>query len=133
MLLLAVVLCLTPALGNALSPVTPKLDQASQRQLVSALGRTGIDDVASSAVLNALLAVLGPTPASRRFHYAQPYPQLPDVDAETTPAGMGCSEVDLVAHPKAATARAVTVHGTYCLSDATEMVWSAREVSVRAR
>lgn len=120
-----------PTGGNAVTPLSPRLDLTSRRALVEALSARGIPEVAGSAVLLSLLAVLGPEPAARQYRYREPYPHLPDVDADASMADPPCVEVHLTARPKPG--RPVVLAGTYCLTDRPTYTWSARTMSLEAR
>lgn len=119
--------------GQAVRPASPQLDQASRLALVRALSAAGISETGSSAVLNSLLSVLGTRPASRRYRYREPYPQLPDVDAAARPVQDGCARVDLTARSKAEPRRPVAIRGVYCLADQARYVWAARSLSIGTR
>lgn len=125
-LAVAAVLALVPTSGNALSPLSPQLDQASRLALVKALSKHGISEVASSAVLVSLLAVLGPEPAARQYQYREPYPHLPNVDADASVADPACVRIHLTAWPKPG--QPVILRGTYCLTDQAAYTWSARGI-----
>ena len=119
------------ASGQAVTPLSPRLDATSRIALVRTLSHYGISDVAGSAVLVALLAVLGAEPAVRRYGYREPYPHLPDVDAEASLAEPPCVEVRLDARPKAG--RPLIVAGTFCLADGRTSTWTGTALAVEVR
>jgi len=126
-------LALAPAAALAVRPMTPNLERESREALVEALGKAGIPETGSSAVLVALERVLGVEPANRDYRYREPYPQLPVVDAVAVPAEAGCAKVDLTASPKAEPRRQVRLSGVYCLAEAATYTWRARSQAVEGR
>ena len=130
--LAGVVLLTTTAMsGHAVTPLSPRLDATSRISLFSTLSDNGISDVAGSAVLVALLAVLGAEPAVRRYGYREPYPHLPDVDAETSLAEPPCVEVRLDTRPKAG--RPLIVAGIFCLDDRRTLTWTGTALAAEVR
>lgn len=104
--------------------MSPSLDVPGETAIVRTLVKAGIPEVGKSAVLISALTVLGPSAASRRYRYREPYPHLPDVDAIAIPYGPACSWVALVVRPKKGPA--VELRGRFCLADAKRMIWTLR-------
>ncbi len=127
-----VLLVLTPVAGKAVVPASPQLERLSRNALVKALAEAGIPEDGSSAVLNALLFVLGTEPAGRQYRYSEPYPQLPDVNATAVPAEEGCAKVELTVMPKTEPKRPVKLNGLYCLEDRASYTWRARAQKAEA-
>lgn len=121
---------LTTTIGEA-KTLAPSLDPTSEAALFRALGGAGFADPAKYSVENALMAVLRFQPATRRYHYRQPDPHLPDVDSRASPGETGCARVELEARSKSGPRRRVAIRGTYCLTNPSRGIWSSRALSVR--
>ena len=104
----------------ALSPLTPSLTAETQAVLLKQLADVQFPEVAQNSVVLALTAALGMEPATRRFSYDEPYPQLPKVQAESVQLTDSCAKAKVTAWFAAPVAGRpkIVLEGTYCLQGA---------------
>lgn len=113
----------------AVTPVTPRLEPATHKELLAALGQAGLPEVAQNSVVLAITRALGFEPGSRSIDDPSSYQHLPSVRGQATPVSGQCAEVQLRAWlPADTVAGGLVVEGTYCLVGLAE--WRAERQSV---
>lgn len=109
---------------QALSPLTPRLDQATLTTLLTGLSRSKLPAEAHHSVVLAITGALGFDAANRPVAYDSGYPHLPLVKGNVVRVSEQCARV--VAHawmPHETATSAVVVDGTFCLIGPAE--WSS--------
>ena len=116
----------------ALVPLTPSLTHSAHSELKSRLAAVGLPEVAHSSVEIAVTAVLDFQPGDRSFHYREPYPQLPEVDATavspqcaTVVANIRLLDIRLLGQPEVR----ARLFGRYCLVG--PAMWESKSQTVQ--
>jgi len=109
---------------QALSPLTPRLDQATLTALQVGLSRSKLPEVAHHSVVLAITGALGFDAANRPIAYDSGYPHLPLVKGHVVRVSEQCARVVAQAWmPHETAASAVLVDDTFCLIGPAE--WSS--------
>lgn len=114
------------SLAHALTPLTPQLTNESRQELLMRLGAAGFPEVGQNSVLIGITSALGFEVRENAYSSDMPYPQLPKIEARSTPHSPGCAQLTLVASyaPPAEPMR-TRLRGIYCLVGPAQ--WQARE------
>lgn len=107
--------------SQAVTPLTPRLEQSTRVALFASLSEAGFPEVGQNSVAIGIAAALGFQAESSEYQYDYPYDHLPKVTVVATQLSGQCAAVKAIATGAANSGYSTTtITGTYCLVGAAQ-------------